>query len=136
MEPIFVTLSDASSAALSFRPGQRGNMMVVRSRADDEPGSSQEASTPPAFGSAESGALTTPVDPKKSKRRRRDASAGGSGLFEGALSRILTVAGVLGIGVALGAILVSQHVQGWITGGVIAIVSLILSGLVWSPPRR
>jgi tetrahydromethanopterin S-methyltransferase subunit F len=34
--------------------------------------------------------------------------------------------------VALGAILASSNVQGWIIGLVVAIVSVVLSGVLWS----
>jgi hypothetical protein len=46
--------------------------------------------------------------------------------------RLVATCGVVGIGVALGAILVSSKVQGWITGLVVAIVSVVLSAILWS----
>jgi hypothetical protein len=45
-------------------------------------------------------------------------------------------AGIVGIGVLLGAILVSQDVQGWIVGLVVAVVSVLLSSMLWSSRRR
>jgi hypothetical protein len=41
----------------------------------------------------------------------------------------------IGIGVALGAILVSEDVAGWTTGLVVALVSVILSAILWSSRR-
>lgn len=46
--------------------------------------------------------------------------------------RIVATGGVIGIGVALGAILASSNVQGWIIGLVVAIVSVVLSAVLWS----
>jgi hypothetical protein len=46
--------------------------------------------------------------------------------------RIVATAGIIGIGVGLGAILGSNKVAGWIIGLVIAVVSVTLAGLLWS----
>jgi protein-S-isoprenylcysteine O-methyltransferase Ste14 len=46
--------------------------------------------------------------------------------------RLIATGGVIGIGVALGAILRSSNTQGWIIGLVVALVSVILSGILWS----
>jgi len=52
--------------------------------------------------------------------------------LERVLVRLVATSGVVGIGVALGAILVSSTVQGWITGLVVALVSVVLSAILWS----
>jgi len=46
--------------------------------------------------------------------------------------RVVATGGVIGIGVALGAILASSDVQGWIIGLVVAIISVVLSAVLWS----
>jgi len=46
--------------------------------------------------------------------------------------RVIATGGVIAIGVALGAFLASSDVQGWIIGLVVAIVSVVLSGVLWS----
>lgn len=56
-------------------------------------------------------------------------------VLESALVRTIATSGVIGIGVVLGAILVSQKVDGWIVGLVIALVSVILSAILWSSRR-
>jgi hypothetical protein len=48
------------------------------------------------------------------------------------LTRLVATSGVVGIGVALGAILASSKVQGWIIGLVVALVSVVLSAILWS----
>jgi hypothetical protein len=51
---------------------------------------------------------------------------------ESVLMRLIATAGVVAIGVALGAILVSQDVQGWVVGLVVSLVSVLLSAILWS----
>jgi hypothetical protein len=55
--------------------------------------------------------------------------------LESAFVRVVATAGVVGIGVALGAILSSEKVAGWITGLVVALVSVLVSGVLWSSRR-
>lgn len=55
--------------------------------------------------------------------------------LESAFVRVVSTCGVIGIGVALGAILTSQHVAGWIIGLVVALVSVIISAVLWSSRR-
>jgi hypothetical protein len=52
--------------------------------------------------------------------------------LERMLVRLVATGGVIGVGVALGAILRSSNVQGWIIGLVVALVSVILSAILWS----
>jgi hypothetical protein len=46
--------------------------------------------------------------------------------------RMVATGGVIGIGVALGAILASSNVQGWIIGLVVSIISVVLAAILWS----
>ena len=46
--------------------------------------------------------------------------------------RLVATGGIIGIGVALGAILASNKVQGWIIGMVVSVLSVILAGVLWS----
>jgi protein-S-isoprenylcysteine O-methyltransferase Ste14 len=48
------------------------------------------------------------------------------------LTRLVATLGVIGVGVALGAILESSNVQGWIIGLVVSGVSVILAAILWS----
>jgi hypothetical protein len=52
--------------------------------------------------------------------------------LERLLVRLVATGGIIGIGVLLGAVLSSNKVEGWIIGLVIAIVSVVLAGLLWS----
>jgi protein-S-isoprenylcysteine O-methyltransferase Ste14 len=51
---------------------------------------------------------------------------------ESVLMRVVATAGVVGLGVLLGAILVSADIAGWTVGLVVALVSVGLSALLWS----
>ena len=46
--------------------------------------------------------------------------------------RTLATGGIVGVAVALGAVLVGQDVAGWIVGLVIGLTSVILAALLWS----
>ena len=67
-----------------------------------------------------------PKDNMLPRRGRRRYGA------ERVFMRVVATGGVIGIGVALGAILASSDVQGWIIGLVVAIVSVVLSAVLWS----
>jgi hypothetical protein len=51
---------------------------------------------------------------------------------ERGFTRLVATGGIIGIAVALGAILGSQDVAGWITGLVVGLTSVILAALLWS----
>lgn len=52
--------------------------------------------------------------------------------LERLLVRLIATCGIVGIGVAVGAIMVSSKSQGWVIGLVVAIVSVVLSAVLWS----
>jgi hypothetical protein len=54
---------------------------------------------------------------------------------ESVLVRLIATAGVIGIGTAVGAILVANDVAGWIDGLVVSIVSVILAAVLWRSRR-
>ena len=55
--------------------------------------------------------------------------------LESAFVRVVATGGAIGVGVALGAILTSQHVAGWIIGLVVSIVTVAISAILWSSRR-
>jgi len=61
--------------------------------------------------------------PGRERRRTR---------FERLIVRLIATGGVVAIGVAIAAIMVSSKSQGWVVGLVVSIVTVILSGLLWS----
>jgi hypothetical protein len=48
------------------------------------------------------------------------------------LVRLIATAGIVAIGVAIAAIMVSSNSQGWIVGLVVSIVSVVLAAILWS----
>jgi hypothetical protein len=46
--------------------------------------------------------------------------------------RLIATGGIIGIAVALGAVLVGQDVAGWIVGLVVGLTSVVLAALLWS----
>ena len=59
------------------------------------------------------------------RERRRTA-------IERGFMRIIATGGVIGIATALGAILVSADVAGWIVGLSVGLTSVVLAALLWS----
>jgi hypothetical protein len=51
---------------------------------------------------------------------------------ERGIMRLVATGGIVGIAVALGAILVGQDVDGWIVGLAIGLTSVILAAMLWS----
>jgi protein-S-isoprenylcysteine O-methyltransferase Ste14 len=56
-------------------------------------------------------------------------------VVESMLVRLVATLGVVGIGVAIGAILASQDVAGWIIGLAVSVVSIALAAVLWSSRR-
>ena len=55
--------------------------------------------------------------------------------LEAPLMRVVATAGIVGIGVAIAAIMTSQHSTAWLIGLVVSIVSLVLAAVLWSSRR-
>ena len=55
--------------------------------------------------------------------------------LEAPLMRFVATVGIVAIGVAIGAIMTSQHSKGWVIGLVVAIVSVVLAAVLWSSRR-
>ncbi len=91
--------------------------------------------------------VETPTDEELERRQRRkrrgssDASAGflptrpGRLRIESVFVRLIATAGVIGIGTAVGAILVANDVAGWITGLAVSTLSVILAAVLWRSRR-
>jgi hypothetical protein len=61
--------------------------------------------------------------PPRQRRRSR---------IERLLVRLIATCGIVGIGVAIAAIMVSSKSQGWVVGLVVSIVSVVLAAVLWS----
>jgi len=52
--------------------------------------------------------------------------------FERLIVRLIATCGIVAIGVAIAAIMVSSKSQGWVVGLVVSIVSVVLAAVLWS----
>jgi hypothetical protein len=107
---------------------------------DPERTSSPPASTPPSSSTDSSSKAPVKGSGPRRDRQRRDPDtmipARSKRLgFESFLMRIVATVGIVAIGVVIGAIMVSQDVQGWIVGLVVSLVSVLLAGVLWSSRR-
>lgn len=75
-----------------------------------------------------------PEEIKAAAKAARDRRRGN--FLEPLLRRVVVVCGVVGIGVALGAILKANKDQGWEIGLIVALVTLVLSRILWSSRRK
>ncbi len=55
--------------------------------------------------------------------------------FESVFARLVATAGIVGVGTALGAILIAADVAGWITGLVVSMVTVVLAAMLWRSRR-
>ncbi len=93
---------------------------------DPRPATTQEAQPGEGRGQQKRRGRGEPAPNMLPGRKRRALG------LERMLVRLVATGGVIGVGVALGAILRSSNVQGWIIGLVVALVSVILSAILWS----
>ena len=56
----------------------------------------------------------------------------GRPIVERLLVRLIATAGIVGVGAAIAAIMVSSNSQGWVVGLVVSIVSVVLAAILWS----
>jgi hypothetical protein len=113
-------LGDYRRMSTSDRPGTRSEADRERDRAAR--GAARNQAPQPSGG----GGGTARGAPAKPGRVRR---------IEYGFVRLIATFGVVGIGVALGAILADNKVQGWIIGLVIAALSVVLSAVIWTSRR-
>jgi hypothetical protein len=52
--------------------------------------------------------------------------------LERVLIRLIATGGIVAIGVVIAAIMTSSKSQGWIIGLVVSLVTVVLSGILWS----
>lgn len=92
---------------------------------DHEPGTGLEPPTEQETTWSPSEAASPPQGMVPAREHRRTK-------VERASMRVLATGGIIGLDAALGAVLVSQDVDGWIVGLVVGLVSVILAALLWS----
>jgi hypothetical protein len=94
-------------------------------------------------GSSESESMAGYSEPsaaatRSAERRNRAASPNmlpsrrGRGVLERTFVRVIATGGIVGISVAIAAIMSSSNSSGWIIGLVVSLVSVVLAALLWS----
>jgi hypothetical protein len=83
------------------------------------------AAPPPSSSSTAASAHADAPNMLPGRERRRTG-------VERLLVRLIATFGIVGIGVAIAAIMVSSKSQGWIVGLVVSLVSVILAAILWS----
>ena len=97
---------------------------------DGEP-SSVARSVPPGVDGGPEGAGDQITEPPLGRTDGFLPPEPARGSPESVLVRVVATAGIVGIGTALGAILVAADVAGWIVGLVVSLVSVVLAALLW-----
>ncbi len=119
----------------SENPGTRGGRSS-RDRDASPPGAAPEPGTTTGLSAErESTAAARSAERQRTREGTPNMLPGRSRRrfgFERLLVRLIATGGVIGVGVALGAILAASKVQGWIIGLVVAVVSVMLSATLWS----
>ena len=87
-----------------------------------DPGATESAATEPAT----TGRARLDSHNMLPPRERRRSPA------ERLLVRLIATCGIVAIGVAIAAIMVSSKSQGWVIGLVVSIVSVVLAAILWS----
>jgi hypothetical protein len=116
---------DSAAAEPAVDEGESGT--AVESVTDAESGPPAAAEPPaPAPPVAEERPYHAPSSNMLPQRERRRS------VLERLVVRLIATCGIVGIGVAIAAIMVSSNSQGWIVGLVVSIVTVVLAGLLWS----
>jgi len=115
----------------NFPPGS--NDPLVSPLGDAPAGGGSAASSEPASTGAGAGAAPTePAAPGTTRGNMLPGRRVRRSLPERLLVRLVATCGIVGIGVAIAAIMVSSKSQGWIVGLVVSLVSVILAAILWS----
>lgn len=95
-----------------------------------------EPEAPPTTDTTETAESVEPA-PASAPRRREPSpnmlpARSRRSVAESLFIRIVATCGVVGIGVAIAAIMVSDNSAGWLVGLVVSIVSVVLAAVLWS----
>jgi hypothetical protein len=123
LEPVVLRVAASQAERLHRMPWRRGggNLPAVTA---SEPGEGPALAEREArLRERESRRHPQGMVPGRERRRTK---------VERGAMRLIATGGIIGIAVALGAILVGQDVAGWIVGLVVGLTSVILAALLWS----
>ena len=97
----------------------------------------EPVSEPREFADSEPSAAASRSASRTESRGRRASpnmlpARRGRGLLERTFVRVIATGGIVGIGVAIAAIMASSNSHGWIIGLVVSLVSVVLAAVLWS----
>jgi cobalamin biosynthesis Mg chelatase CobN len=130
--------SDVSDAGDTAEPLDEPAVSEPESEPRSEPSESTSTVHPRSFESEPSAAAT------RSASRAENRKGGGApspnmlptrhnrGVAERTFVRVIATGGIVGISVAIAAIMASSNSAGWIIGLVVSLVSVVLAALLWS----
>ncbi len=123
--------ADDSGVAGAGEPPLEGDASPGEEPLPHEAGVASNTSSTPAepldHEYAEPGQAQRQTAPNMLPGRERRRSA-----LERLFVRLIATAGVVGVGVVIGAIMAANNSQGWIIGLVISVVTVVLSAILWS----
>jgi cobalamin biosynthesis Mg chelatase CobN len=135
-DPLVAPRGDESEVSASDGDASEPFDQPVASESEREPISEPRASSESESmsGYSEPSAAAT----RSAERRNRAASPNmlpsrrGRGVLERTFVRVIATGGIVGISVAIAAIMSSSNSSGWIIGLVVSLVSVVLAALLWS----
>ena len=105
--------------------------MAEPSEPEPQPGTPGPGTSAPG-GSGEPPAPVTPNDRHAAPQGMLPARERRRSVLERGFMRLLATGGIVGVATILGAVLVHQHVAGWIVGLAVGVTSVVLAALLWS----
>jgi cobalamin biosynthesis Mg chelatase CobN len=134
-DPLVAPRGDESDVDAGDSAAERYEEAAVEGP-EREPIAEPRGSTEPE--SASSYAEPSAAATRSAERRNRAASPNmlpsrkGRGVLERTFVRVIATGGIVGICVAIAAIMSSSNSSGWIIGLVVSLVSVVLAALLWS----
>jgi hypothetical protein len=118
----------------AVKPGATAPPGAAESTAATPSGAAAAADTPKGRVIRRDGSSPTPTAPADPPRAMIPAR-GVRPRIEAVLMRVIATAGIVGISVAIAAIMGTQHSKAWLIGLVTSIVSVVLAAVLWSSRR-
>jgi hypothetical protein len=119
--------SGADEPLVAPRQGAPAPGTEVGSASGSVPATEAEGVSAETPSGAERSSRRHPQSPNMLPAREKRRS-----ILERLVVRLIATCGIVGIGVAIAAIMVSSKSQGWVVGLVVSIVSVVLAALLWS----
>jgi hypothetical protein len=137
-DPLVAPRSDESDAEAEPSAGEPLAEPAATEPAREPIAESRESAEPEStFADPEPSAAATRSAGRSASRGRRTSpnmlpARRSRGVLERTFVRVIATGGIVGIGVAIAAIMASSNSAGWIIGLVVSLVSVVLAAVLWS----